>query len=101
MKTFDLYTTEDFSMWVQIDEWFQVRVHLDVTAWSTKVAKEIKSIWKEAKEALRLEGFSTLYTLTPNPKFVKMMGGGEVRDLLSFNGKEHTLVVWDIGGTDG
>lgn len=94
---FDVLTTEDFSFRAEVDEFAQVVLHMDVYKWSPRTAREIRSVFKDAKEAFRLEGFSRLYTITTNPKFVRMIGGGESLGKLPHLSREYEVISWEIG----
>lgn len=94
---FNLLTTDDYSYRAEVDEHLQVVLHMDVYRWTPRVAKELKKVFEDSKEAFRLEGFSTMYTITPNPKFVRMIGGGELECKLTHNGEEHEVIYWKLG----
>jgi len=90
---FDILTTEDFSFKAEVDEYAQVLLHMDVYTPTPRVFREIRNTFKDAKEALHLEGFSLMYTITPNKKFVDMVTeGGECKG--EFEGNE--VIVWAL-----
>lgn len=92
---YNLVENKDYRLYCNIDEMYQVNMHIDVKVWSPRVARQIALIFEEAKEALRLEGFNKIYTITPNPKFVRMVTtGGYTFEKMS-GGVE--VIVWDLG----
>jgi len=93
---FDVLVTEDFAFRAEVDEYAQVNLHMEVSNWNKSVAKQVKKLFKDVKEGFRLEGFSHLYTITPNPKFAKLLDGWEDRGGLDVDGKPHQVIVWEL-----
>lgn len=94
---FDLVICEDYSFRCEVDEYYQVLLHMDVHNWNKKVAKDIKAMFKDAKSALRDEGFETAYTVTPCAKFVKLVTDDwTVGDNLTVDDKEYEVLIWDL-----
>jgi len=95
---YDVLVTDDFAFRAEVDEFLQVNLHMEVSNWTPRVAREVKKVFKDAMEAFRLEGFGRMYTITPNPKFVKRMAGGEDRGAVDYNGTKHQIIVWELEG---
>lgn len=93
---YDVYTDEDISIRAEVDEFLQVLLHMEVSNWSKSVASKAKRMSVDTLEALRLEGFTTAYTVTPNPKFVKSICGGTSMNCLSYEGTEYEVILWDL-----
>jgi len=90
---FDILTTDDFSFRAEVDEFAQVLLHVEVYKSTPRVFKQMRVVFEDAKEALHLEGFSRMYTITPNKKFVDMVTkGGESKG--DFKGNE--VIVWEL-----
>ena len=90
---FDILTTEDFSFRAEVDEYAQVLLHVEVYKSTPRVFKQMRMLFEDTKEALHLEGFSRMYTITPNKKFVYMVTkGGESKG--EFEGNE--VIVWEL-----
>lgn len=93
---YDIYTDEDMSIRAEVDEFTQVLLHMDVFNWNKSVARKAKRLSADTLEALHLEGFTTAYTITPNPKFVKLVCGGESMDKLEYEGTEYEVIAWEL-----
>ena len=95
---FDVLVTEDYAFRAEVDEMFQVNLHVEAYNWNKTVLKEMREVFEEAKEGFHLEGFSKLYTISPNPKFCKLFAGYEHLGTVDFEGVEHHILSWDLGG---
>lgn len=93
---YDIHVDEDIEMRAEIDEFMQVLIHMDVRTWNRRVLKKAKGLCADASEALRLEGFTTAYTITPNPRFVKLVCGGEYVSSLTHDGIDYEVIVWEL-----
>ena len=93
---YDVYSDEDISIKMEVDEFLQVCLHMDVMHWSKSVLKKSKRMAEYLKEALHLEGFETAYTITPNPKFVKLVFGGRVLNKITVDGIAYEVIVWEL-----
>lgn len=94
---YDLITTDEFSFMAEVDEFLQVLIHVDVFVWNKSVAKRAKAMAIDIKESLRLEGFSLAYTITPNPKFVKLIMPGDSRGKVLIEDELREVIVWELG----
>jgi hypothetical protein len=94
--TYDVYVDEDISIKADVDEYYQLILHMDVQNWNGSVCKKAKRLGTYMKEAFRLEGFETAYTVTPNPKFVKLVFGGTSKGTLVHENIEYEVVAWDL-----
>ena len=90
---YDILTTDEFSFRAEVDEYNQVLIHLDVYISTPRVFRKMRSLFKDTKEALHYEGFTHMYTITPNKKFVDMITKGGI-DKGEFEGRE--VVVWEL-----
>jgi hypothetical protein len=95
---FDVLVTEDYAFRAEVDEMFQVNLHAEAYNWNKTVLKDMRKVFEDAKEGFRLEGFSKLYTISPNPKFCRLFAGHEDLGVISINGEEHSILSWDLGG---
>jgi len=93
---YDVYLDEDIRIKMEVDEFLQVCLHMEVLHWSRSVLKKSKRLAEYLKEALYLEGFETAYTVTPNPKFVRLVFGGSVFDKVIVDDINYEVVVWDL-----
>jgi len=95
---FDVLVTEDYAFRAEVDELFQINLHVDAYNWNKSVLKEMREVFEEAKEGFHLEGFSKLYTVTPNPKFCKLFKGYTDLGVVDIDGVGYNLITWDLGG---
>lgn len=93
---YDVYVDEDIEIRAEVDEHMQVLLHMDVNNWSKKVRGKAKRLASDTLEALRLEGFTTAYTITPNPKFVKLICGGTAMSTIEYEGKTYEVITWEL-----
>ena len=91
---YDILTTDEFSFKAEVDEYKQVLIHLDVFKSTPSVFKKMRRLFKDTKEALHFEGFTHMYTITPNKKFVDIVTSGGVSKG-EFEGRE--VIVWELG----
>ena len=70
---YNIIETENYKFRAEVDEYFNVCLHMDVYNWTPRVAKEIRRVYKTAREAFYLEGFNVLYTVTQKPKFIELV----------------------------
>ncbi len=93
---YDIYVDEDIEIRAEVDEYLQVLLHMEVNNWNKEVRRKAKMLSSDTLEALRLEGFSVAYTVTPNPKFVKLICGGTPMGPVEHNGKVYEVVTWEL-----
>ena len=74
---YSLIRNDNYQLMAEVDEMSNVLLHLDIFNWKPSVLKEMRELFPDVKEALRLEGYAIAYTSTDNPKFVHMVAGGE------------------------
>lgn len=91
---YDVYVDEDIEIRAEVDEFMQVLLHMEVNSWNKVVRNKAKRLSSDTLEALRLEGFSVAYTVTPNPKFVKLICGGSSMGPVEHDGKEYEVITW-------
>ena len=86
--------TEDYLFRYDLVE-DSVLIHCDIYNWKPSVLRrgysEIASLMAEKKA----EGYTRLFTVTPNPKFAKLFGGERIN---SFYHEDtyYEVVVWDL-----
>jgi len=93
---YDIYVDEDIEIRAEVDEFMQVLLHMDVNTWNRAVRKKAKQLASDTLEALRLEGFTTAYTVTPNPKFVKLICGGTCMSSVVYEETTYEVITWDL-----
>jgi len=93
---YDIYVDEDIEIRAEVDKYAQVLLHMNVNGWSKSIRDKAKRLSKDTLEALHLEGFLTAYTITPNPKFVKLICGGTTMDSIVFDGNNYEVIVWEL-----
>jgi hypothetical protein len=93
---YDIYVDEDIEIRAEVDEFTQVLLHMEVFNWNKSVARKAKMLSTDTLEALRLEGFTIAYTITPNPKFVKLICGGELISSLTHDNIKYEVITWDL-----
>ena len=50
-------------------------LHISVVNFNKTVMKRIKNLWEDIKVGFYYEGYDVLYCVSPNHKFVKVIGG--------------------------
>lgn len=74
-----LYASEDGVLWLDTSVEGYLNgafVHLDINNWSTSKFKFYLKVWAKAQELLIEDGYTTVYSTTPNEslKLIKMFG---------------------------
>lgn len=85
------YRDDSFSFEYTVDESGNPVLHCDVFEWKLST---LKKMYKEFASFLQLFKGKTIYTISPNPKFVSLFGGRTV-SVLTVDGKEYEVIVWD------
>lgn len=93
---YDVYIDDDIEIRAEVDEHMQVLLHMEVFEWSRDIRKKAKRLSADTLEALRLEGFSVAYTVTPNPKFVKLICGGTLMGSVEHEGRTYEVITWEL-----
>lgn len=87
---------QDESCKVDIDELNRfVYIHCEVYQWKLSTLKKLYKIIASILEYSRNKGIIGVYTITPNPKFAKMLGGYLV-GFIKQDGKEYEVIKWDL-----
>jgi hypothetical protein len=50
-------------------------LHCTVLEFKKSVMKRARVKWEDIKEGFYYEGFNTIYSVSPNPRFIKFIGG--------------------------
>ena len=72
-----------------------VYLHLKVHKWSPSCLKLLYSYLATLKKELVENGIKRLATVSPNPKFCKLMGG-EPLFKIEYEGKQYEVLIWDL-----
>ena len=94
MSKKQFYADEDISFAYEEDR-TEVVLHCEVFNWSHSVLKRSYMVLGDFMNQKRKEGFKTLVTITPNPKFAKLFGGKSIGDM-DLDGKKYEVVTWDL-----
>ncbi len=84
------FRDETFSLEYNEDSEGRLCVHCDVFEWKLST---LKKIYREWATFLNENVGKIVYTVSPNPKFVRLFGGKTV-SVLNKNGKEYEVMVW-------
>lgn len=88
----NIYFRDDtFSLEYNYDSEGRLVVHCDVFEWKLST---LKKIYSEFASFLNDNVGNVVYTISPNPKFVRMFGGKSV-SVLNKNGKEYEVMIWE------
>ena len=56
-------------------------LHCTILELKKSAMKRGKEVWEDIKEGFYYEGFNTIYSVSPNPRFIKFIGGTLVKQL--------------------
>lgn len=73
----------------------EVHLHINVFEWKPSVLKQLYLVFAELKAVLTEKGFSSMKTISPNPKFAKLFGGKTTEELF-IDGVYYEVIVWDL-----
>jgi len=90
---YDVLVTDDFSIKAEVDEFYNVAIHVEVFNWNHTIRDSMIEYFTLIKEAFRLEGFKYLYSITPNPRFAKLMNDGW-KSVGEYEGNE--VLIWEL-----
>lgn len=87
-----LYKDEDFTVeWEEMEDC--LFLHCEVAYWKLSAFRRMYKVFAELKELAVQRGYSSLSTITPNPRFAKLFGGETVNSFIK-EGIEYEVVVW-------
>lgn len=84
------YRDDTFSLEYNYDSEGRINVHCDVFEWKLST---LKAIYREWAAFLNMNVGKVVYTVSPNPKFVKLFGGHTIC-VVNKNGKEYEVMTW-------
>lgn len=70
-------------------------LHCTVEEWKPSTIKKGYRILGDFMYQMQKQGYESMMTVTPNPRFAKLFGGTCVHNL-TYEGKEYEVVVWDL-----
>ena len=70
-------------------------LHCEVTEWKPSTIKKGYRILGDFMYQMRKQGYISLATVTPNPKFAKLFGGTSVQKIM-YEDKEYEVIVWEL-----
>lgn len=80
-----------------IVEWEELEdclfLHCNVFNWSLSTLRTMYAVFAELRHIALSRGFSSMSTITPNPKFAKLFGGETINSFVH-EGKEYEVIVW-------
>lgn len=85
------YRDDAFSLEYNFDSEGRIVVHCDVFEWKLST---LKAIYREWATFLNENVGKVVYTVSPNPRFVRLFGGKTV-SILNKDGKEYEVMIWD------
>lgn len=85
------FRDDTFSLEYVIDKDKNYCMHCDVFEWKLST---LKKIYREFASFLSMSEGKLVYTISPNPRFVKMFGG-ETISILNKDGKEYEVIIWE------
>ena len=91
-KTF--YTDSDFI--IEVEDYLEnLLIHCEVFNWKPSVLRRGYSIFVKLEQYARDNGYTRMMTVTPNPKFAKLVGG-TTTSALEYENKTHEVIVWEL-----
>lgn len=70
-------------------------LHCTVEEWKLSTVKKGYRVLGDFMYQMRKQGYESITTVTPNPKFAKLFGGTSVHKLM-YEGKEYEVIVWEL-----
>lgn len=89
-----IYLDEDFDFHATIVDG-EYYLHLETKKWSPSTYKMMKGYFKDFLSYMKENGVAQVFTISPNPKFVKMFGG-EVLGKVIHEEKEYEVIRWEL-----
>ena len=89
------FRDEDFSL--EYNEWNNIWfIHCEVSNWTKTSFKKGLSVFRAMhKEALE-KGITGLMTITPNPKFCKLLAGEYVGNVVDQQSNQYEVYKWEL-----
>jgi hypothetical protein len=88
------YSDDNFSL--QYEPWGEnVLVHFYINKVSHS---EMRKWYKQAvafEQFAKIQGYSKIVTVSPNPRFVSLFGGTEIKTI-EYDNKEYKVTIWDL-----
>jgi hypothetical protein len=88
------YKDLDFSIHVE-DYENKLLLHCDVFSWKPSVLRRGYSKFISLEEYAIHQGYGVMFTVTPNPKFVKLFGGTPIYTF-EYEKKLYEVIIWDL-----
>lgn len=88
------YSDADFKFEIQ-QIGNEIALHCEVYNWKPSILRRGYSVLNTLIKESTEKDISKLFTITPNPKFAKLLGGKSIAEL-HHNGKEYKVVIWDL-----
>lgn len=96
MSKTPLVTEEDYQITAQTTEGL-IFLHCDVYNISKSVLQDIRDVFEILCAEAALQGHYSMFTVTPNERFVKALGKPyEVIDKVIKDEEEYEVVAWDL-----
>lgn len=70
-------------------------LHCNVEHFNTRVLRKMYNVFVNIQKDFAREGFTEMYTVTPNPKFCELFNGIRKQKFMH-EGKEYEVVVWEL-----
>lgn len=85
---------EQFEAYLEFDR-DTAYLHLNVRKWSLSCLRKLYSYLAILQRELAENGITKLATVSPNPKFCKLMGARSIHEL-EYNNEKYEVFVWDL-----
>jgi Ni,Fe-hydrogenase III small subunit len=89
------YKDENFCLQWEYWKDDKVLIHCTVAGWKLSSFKKGLQVFGAMQDFLVKEGFTEMWTCTPNPRFVKLLGGRYVSEGI-YENKEYEVYKWDL-----
>lgn len=91
-----LVDTDDYQITAQLQEGL-IFLHCNVYNFSKSVLKDLRDVFEVLCEEARLQGHYTMFSITPNSRFVKALRKPfDVIEEFEKDGESYEVVAWDL-----
>lgn len=95
LNTIFIVNDEDFSFKIADEGRGIANLHCDVFKWTPRTLRKGYRAFAKAMKLLKSDGFRSVITITPNPKFA-LLFGGEVVNAAMIDGIYYEVIKWEL-----
>ncbi len=88
------YQDNDFI--IEIEDYLGALVlHCEVSNWKPSVLRKGYSIFAKLEQYAIDNGYSKMLSVSPNPKFCKLVGGVSMSEIV-YENKKYEVMIWEL-----